>query len=430
MTEMKINYDYLRPKKAEALKKWQSRELLRKEKLSVNSHKDAAILPLKKLGDKNLSWGCGGVVDSKNEYIKESKLEKLIDGAYEFDECEKSDKKVVYCGYFRNHWGELLTLCLSRLWYFLEDDASIDKYVFFIDYDEQREIKGNYREFLELLGVWDKIEIINKPTRYKEVVIPEESYNDRTRYYSAYYLDIFRRISENAKNAEGVKPKKKLFFTRSQLSKAKSMEFGMEMLDDYFAKNGYEVIAPEKISLSQLIYLINNSEVCAAMSGTLPHNMLFGSDGKKLIILERNALNNKVQIDVNKMKKLDVTYIDANICLYPVELAYGPFIYAFNNQLRRFTEDNKYLPPDESFTQEKYKKYLFKNYLRQYKKEHNLCWYMDNWMLKFTDSLYEAYSDGESYFQDYMKGNKCIFWYQYFSIDYIKKLIKRIIRRK
>ena len=56
---------------------------------------------------------------------------------------------------------------------------------------------GSYKEFFVLLGVWDKLEFINKPTVYRSVVVPELGYSWR-KYYSEQYVEMFRRISENA----------------------------------------------------------------------------------------------------------------------------------------------------------------------------------------------------------------------------------------
>ena len=38
------------------------------------------------------------------------------------------DEKVVYCGYLVNHWGHFLIEAVTRLWYFMERDATIDVY--------------------------------------------------------------------------------------------------------------------------------------------------------------------------------------------------------------------------------------------------------------------------------------------------------------
>ena len=49
--------------------------------------------------------------------------------------------------------------------------------------------------------------------------------------------------------------------SRSLLPKHRDLEFGFEALDDFFKKNGYTVLYPEKIPLSQLIQYIRNAEV-------------------------------------------------------------------------------------------------------------------------------------------------------------------------
>ena len=73
---------------------------------------------------------------------------------------------MVYCGYLVNHWGHFLVEAVNRLWYALKNDQTVDKYVFFLDEGQEREIKGNYKEFFQLLKIWDKVELINTPTKY------------------------------------------------------------------------------------------------------------------------------------------------------------------------------------------------------------------------------------------------------------------------
>ena len=67
----------------------------------------------------------------------------------------------MYCGYLVPQWGHFLVEAVTRLWFFLKNDLSIDNYVFFIEENSDRSVSGNYREFLELLGVWNKIEVKN-----------------------------------------------------------------------------------------------------------------------------------------------------------------------------------------------------------------------------------------------------------------------------
>lgn len=128
----KINYNYLRPKKAKVLKDWHEEEFINKVSLSAKSYHNATILPLKKFKGDNLLFGRGGVVDEKGMYIENSAIDRRVQFSYEHDVEEIKDKRVVYCGYLVNQWGHFLVEAVARLWYFLENDKDIDNYVFFL----------------------------------------------------------------------------------------------------------------------------------------------------------------------------------------------------------------------------------------------------------------------------------------------------------
>ena len=68
---MSICYDYLRPRKAEAVKKWYNKEFIKKESLEASSYSEATILPLKSLANDNLLFGRGGVVEENGKYIED-----------------------------------------------------------------------------------------------------------------------------------------------------------------------------------------------------------------------------------------------------------------------------------------------------------------------------------------------------------------------
>ena len=64
-----IDYQYLRPKKAEALKAWYDEPLAVTENPAVWRGKNATILPLRRQAEDNLLFGRGGVVDENGEYV-------------------------------------------------------------------------------------------------------------------------------------------------------------------------------------------------------------------------------------------------------------------------------------------------------------------------------------------------------------------------
>jgi hypothetical protein len=424
-----INYDYLRTGKASVLKKWHENNFLLRDDLICPCYDNATILPLKRFEGDNLLFGRGGVVDDNLNYVDISAINNRVQFAYDFSEIQYKDERIVYCGYLVNHWGHFLVEAVSRLWYFLKNDSTIDKYVFFLNYGEEREIKGNYKNFFELLGVWDKLEFINKPTKYKEVVVPELGYKWRT-YYSQNYKDIFNAIAKNITVCDEWVTSEKIFFTRSQLKKSQETDIGVSMIDNYYENNGYKIISPEKVPLDELVYLIRNAKVVTTLSGSLPHNMLFAKDEQVLVIIERNVLNNEIQVDVNNIKRLNTTYIDANIGIYPVDLGSGPFIISYKGMLEKYTTDNDYMTPEKKYFSDKFYKYCFKKYMKQYNKIYRYKWFMYDWMINYTDYIYEAYKDSLNYFGDYIKGSKPFKFSQYFNWHYIKQMIKRILNRK
>lgn len=232
-----------------------------------------------------------GVVDQSGEFVQLSGVENFIIGKYDYENPKYRDERVVYCGFFVGHWGHFLTEVIRRLWYFLENDNLSDKYIFFVRSEQNFTLEGNYREFFKLLGVLDRIEIINEPVQYKEVVVPQLSCSHKE-YYSKFYKKIFSTIIANAMLECKEQPYcDKVYFSRSRWGKA---EFGLDMMDDFFAKNGFQIIYPETLTLTQMIFIIQKADTLAAVSGTAAHNILFGKDGQELIINDLQRQNEEL----------------------------------------------------------------------------------------------------------------------------------------
>lgn len=421
----KIDYRYLRPKKAVALKKWCDHPVEVRENPTIWQGKNATILPLRK--DPALQFGRGGVMDENGNYVAMSAIPLRVDLGYPVEKAEYRDEKVVYCGYLIDHWGHFLIEAVTRLWYFLEGDETVDKYVFFLEEHNQREITGNYRIFLELLKIWDKLELITEPTTYREVIVPELGIRCRESY-TPKLTKVFDTVAENVVPQPDWETPKKIFYSRSQFKKGIPYEFGFECTDDFFRKNGYTILYPEKVPLDKMIYYIRNADVVASLSGSLPHNMLFARNGQKLEIVERLVINDDNQTDVNRLRQLQVTYIDANMPVYSVNFV-GPVIVGYTQELERFARDNGYLPPDDKYLTEGYRKQCFRNYMKAYEDLYNHRWFMEDWFAQFAESQYEGFQAGMTYFGDYIDRKKPYRWYHYFQLHYWKQLLKQLLKR-
>ena len=422
---MNIEYRYLRPEKARALKNWYDAPMEVRENPATWQGQNATVLPLRRRADFGLLFGKGGVVDENGQYVPMSAIPGRVEGSYAVENPEFRDEKVVYCGYLVNHWGHFLIEGVTRLWYFLENDPTIDKYVFFLDENEAREIKGNYRLFLELLKIWDKLEILNQPTTYREIIGPELGIHMRTAY-TPKLTRVFDAAAANVQPDLSWETPEKIYFSRSQFQKGKPFEFGFDSLDNFYEKNGYTILYPEKVPLDRMIHYIRNAKVVASLSGSLPHNMLFARQGQTVEIVERLVISDDNQTDVNRMRDLNVIYIDANIPLYPIDFV-GPFIMGYTPELQRFAADNGYAPPDEKYLTEKHYKHCFVQYMKAYSDLYRYNWFQDSWYGPFADSLYEGFQAGHAFFGDYLDGKKPFRWHHYLELHYFKQLIKRVL---
>lgn len=334
--------------------------LSRRENLGYEVYRNAVLIPLRKFDGDQTYFGRGGVVDGAGNYVESSAVEGRMEGAYDYSSPEYMDKKVVYCGYLTDAaWGDFLTESVARCWYILQNDLTVESYVFITESASGKlELDGNVREFFRLLGMEDRVEMIDTPVRYRELVIPQMAYSIR-HYYSKQYQELFAAVIDQAVRNRGGIYYPKVFLSRGNWALHHTKrEFGNEMLDDFFHKNGYEIIYPEALSLTQLICILQNADTVASVSGSGAHNILFGRDGQKMIIIDRTVLNNEIQVEINKIKALDVTHVDANLGFFPVGFGTGPFLYYMNSYFREFIKTNHMADPAEKFQS---KEYLCKN---------------------------------------------------------------------
>lgn len=423
-----VDYSYLRPKKAQWLRRMYNSDFVRRDDLQVWTGRNATVLPLRDLQEEGILFGRGGVVDDRGEYVPLSGFPERIGNAYAFENPVFRDEKVVYCGYLVNHWGHFLVEAVNRLWYALENDSTVDRYVFFVDENEERTVKGNYREFFELLHIWDKLELVSVPTTYREVIVPEIS-AACMRFWSEQYLNIFETVAANASVDPAWETHDKIYFTRSSFAKGNHYDFGLEALDSFYRNNGFFLLAPETVTLSQMIHLIRSASEIATISGSVHHNMLFAQNGKKLTIMERLIVNDDHQVCINQMKQLDVTPIDANFHLYPVDMC-GPYIVGHNRILERYIADRGMKAADDRFTQKAFRDQCFREYMRSYQDNYRYRWFMGSWYCEISDSLFEAYEDNYPYFKEYLDGDMPFLKEQRFQWHYIKQFIKRLLGAK
>lgn len=344
-------------------------EVKKGKKLSVSYIDNGVIIPAKADPSGKVMWAIGGVVDSKGKFVEESAFPKdFFGGIYEYgEEEENSDEIVVFLGPLVYHWGHFICDLVSRLWFVLDNPKKYKiAYCGWSFGSPNIDISGNFLEFFNLLGI-EKSQLIDiqKPTRFKKVIIPDVSMSKRERIYTKEFKEIFSRVIHNAleKKDHMVVPKK-IYFTRENFEDAKKKEYGEQYISEFFQSNGYKILSPENLSLTDQIACFQKAERIAAVSGTITHNMLFASKSLELIVINKLDLVNHYQTLIDSMNNNKVVLIDAYRMILPVLFGKGPFLFEPNKYLKEFAVDYGYVPPTGLSLKNRIKGYWW--YFRKY----------------------------------------------------------------
>lgn len=321
---------------------------LSNKELIVKEFINAIVLPPRlDINPYNSLWGAGGVVDEKLKYVEisaqradaslDNSVRHRVIGDYKIDSqsIPYIDCEVFYLNYFIKQWGHFLIDVIGRLWYFLQNNKM--KIVYTVPFKSSDTIDGNYLEVLELLGFsTDNLIRINKPTRFKRVVVAEMSIC-ACGYYTKEYKDIINLIKKNV--GEHNKNNEKVYCTRRRLPNAKSSEIGEEVIESGFINGGFVPVSFEKMSVREQITLLNSVQEIVMPSGSLQHNLIFAPADLKVTLLMKSPKHVVLQHMVNEIFGGNVCSIDAFLSPLPVT-SDGPFWYVANNRLKDYGDDH------------------------------------------------------------------------------------------
>lgn len=304
------------------------------KKLRVEIVKNGIVLPLK---NKK-----GGVLDEKGNFVSLSyhKGEWFKFGGkynYEQNNLNYDNEAIVYLGVFIDQWGHFILDSLSRAW-IVDKLDDVNKYKYAFINRGSASIDGNFLETLRLLNIKEsQIMTIDKPTKFKEIIIPEMS-TDENHGFTKDYPMIFKRMIKNA-DISHIKVPTKVYLTRTNLKKAKLKEVGEKVIEDNFRINNYTVVSPEKLSVVEQIAYFQKAETIVCLNGSIPFNIIFAAPSLELLIINKTSLphlNIHVLMCVSGIKPIFVDGFYEPLKSFPRSLGEGPFLLGFTPQLKNY----------------------------------------------------------------------------------------------
>ncbi len=288
----------------------------------------------------------GGVVDDRGRFVEESAYQydgiNLWGGAYEVQEQETEvfQETVIFIGQIFGHWGNFLFDCLARLWYAISENKPYRLAYCSMQGEEGILKKQRYCEVLELLEIYpDRLIEIRKPARFSSVIIPGLSVFPGT-FYTKEFQTVFDKAIFNANKSYNGEYYQKIYFTRTQMKACK--ELGENRIEDIFRKMGFKVIAPEKLTVTEQICLVNHCSVLASIEGTTSHNIMFAQDHIKQLLLRKQNYINTRQVQFDKLRRIEPQYIDVYyepFQTFPLNHDAGPFWVGITTSMKKWLKE-------------------------------------------------------------------------------------------
>lgn len=192
----------------------------------------------------------------------------------------------------------------------------------------------NFTKIIEILEIpSDKLIPITKPTKFRCIILPDESFT--LTYFTNEFEETIERLRNFAlKNFKPLSQKKfYLFHGRNQI--------GEERVANYFYSKGYAIIRPEQIPFEEQLNIYANCQNFASSLGSIAHNTIFTRNGIEAIFIPRvpaSLVTIPHQLIINSMRNLNANYIDSTLSSYMISNT-GPYCYIISKQLKKFFGD-------------------------------------------------------------------------------------------
>lgn len=288
-----------------------------------------------------------------------------------------SDISVMFMGNVYPHFGHFIIEHLNRAWGTINQKC--DKYVFINQ--QNLPVPEYLYVFMEMLGIARQdVLILNHSMRFARVYIPAQTMSIDT-FYSEKFVLPFQRMAEN------VNPKpdnEKIYMSRAKLPIG-NKTYGEEKIQEIFRRNGFKIIYPETMPLSEQVYQVRNARVLAGCAGTALHLALFMRPGGTVIQLKRNSVAQDpgvLQYLIDKMAELKTVVISASIESTKSKHGQtGRQIIGMTSYLEQFLNDNKYKLMPCDFTPDKNAWHEYTNAIQKQSSSHI---FIKHWFIKIT----------------------------------------------
>ena len=333
--------------------------------LDVREVERGIVLPRKITGGKTY----GGVCDENFNFIAghqtinhEESLDRHIYDAYSVppENIDYVDETVVYGGNMFNHPGHLILECFAdRVWWYVRNADSDLKVALTTTWNTNNlwsSVKDSFiKEFLYALGIsQDRIIIVEKATKFKKIIIPDQSAIPLVAYpydFTCGYTQVYQHITKDLSPTKY----KKVYLTKSHT--ARKNIIGEDYFLNFYKQRGFEIINPEEYTIKEKAEIMYGADEVVTIDGTNGLFAVFCKPSVKLTILTRmHDYWNSCQQLMNEAAGIKEFYlVNVSGSFFISSFSQGLSLLCVTEEFKRYVKDvfNEELDitPEESMKQ-------------------------------------------------------------------------------
>ncbi len=246
---------------------------------------DCAIAPLKYRGKKN-----SGVYDRENRLIASSARVRgsdRVEGELDRRDLLKAvrDKRdAYYLGCGEKHYGHFLLEVLCRAWAWHEHGQNRVPVL-------QSKIPPFAKALFTLIpGVIENVKTIERPTRFRNMIVPGASFVIVREAY-VEFKRLCERMADQVVNSGAPETEQPLYLSRTALDTSRRTLEGEAWLEQLLEREGFLVVRPETLPVGEQIALFNRHRWIVSAVGSACHTRVFSRRANNFVTITPGLFN-------------------------------------------------------------------------------------------------------------------------------------------
>lgn len=279
-------------------------------------HQDALVVPFRRAHRTGRLFHAG-VFDASGTVLPDTQMQMMTRGTISTPDvfaealpgAETLNGTWLFCGIASSQFGHVITRALGRLWATESLPKSVKLLFVSMHYSQKKH--AFLDRLFTTLGIENDYEIVDVPTHVESLYTAPDLFSEAHEGVAApnYAHWVRGKVPTFEKSRFG----RKVYITRDRMSGTMGRHLCEDILEDNLAHAGFDIVAPETLSLEEQFALYRDADTVIAADGSALHVLpfSFGADATCIILKRRSVIPPLITNQLRSFTGSRIVEIDA-----------------------------------------------------------------------------------------------------------------------